>query len=60
MAGQTGWREQAVEREHARLCDAWKNPPPEMSTVVTDKAALARIKDPYERYERRIEDAWRT
>jgi hypothetical protein len=48
----------AIIAGNARLSDAWRNPPAISPEQVQDKRT-APAADPYERYDRRLQDAWR-
>ena len=54
-------RVEMIDRYKARVSSAWRDPGPqflEREARLRDDA-LAKISDPYERYERRLQDAWR-
>jgi hypothetical protein len=55
-------RREQIAKYNARVGDAWRNPSPvdpAHEARVRD-AVLAAVTDPYEKYDRRVQDAWRS
>lgn len=51
-----------IDGYKTRVSNAWRNPATQFrddDRTETRDAALAKIGDPYERYDRRLQDAWR-
>ena len=53
-------RNALIDGYNDRIGDAWRSPPPDPAADAKVRdATVAKIGDPYERYDRRIQDAWR-
>jgi hypothetical protein len=53
-------RRALIDRYNERVSNAWRDPASSTSSAAELRdEALAKISDPYERYDRRLQDAWR-
>ena len=48
-----------IDARNARLSDAWRNPPPLADTHAAPRVEQRDTVDVYDRYDRRLADAWR-